>query len=298
MLGRSRPFRECVGALAAILYSFPPPSSPRVWSNRPHSLQIFHCGSCFRAWFKVIMFFIPTSPRCSFVIHALGQSPLTIFLLFSALCFLVSSYTIDNSCRNFRGYDISGYIQQAINEVQDMATYAFTGSFTENESAKHLMNSLFGTDPRRHAIVHGYFARFSVIHPDEDFYVMCDDQQVLWAPRDIYNIPPDPMGVWRDTVHSWTAQNSHFTPCDSSRKFGVSEKISLSYSMNRRYIYLCPILFDKPQGLSLAFYKDRDHLGECIDKFMILPVVLFHELLMMYTGNRKPFISLMTPYID
>ena len=234
------------------------------------------------------MFFIPTSPRSSFVIRALGQSPLTIFLLSSAWCFLVSSYTIDYSCRNFRGYDISAHIQQAINEVQEMAANAFTGSFTENESAKHLMNSLFGTDPRRHAIVHGYFARLSQIHPDEDFYIMCDDQSVIWQPQDIYYTPPDPMGVWKDTVYSWTARNSQFTPCDTSRKLGAPGRTAFSYSMNRRFIYLCPIIFDKPPGISLAFYKDRDNRGEWIDMFMVLPVVLFHELLMIYIGNRKP----------
>ena len=59
-----------------------------------------------------------------FAAHALGPFWLTIFLLSSRLCFLASSYTIDASCRNYKGHDISGDMQQAINEVHEMAINA------------------------------------------------------------------------------------------------------------------------------------------------------------------------------
>ena len=59
-----------------------------------------------------------------------------------------------------------------------MASNAFTACLTRDESTKHLLVSLFGTDQKGHATVVEYFAKFSSTSLTEEFVVNCDDQRV------------------------------------------------------------------------------------------------------------------------
>ena len=252
------------------------------------------------------MIFILKIVRSVFPEHALGQSWLTICLPALALCFLVSPYTIDDSCQNYKGNDITEDIEQAITEVREMARNAFfaghAASFKEGGSSNHLLVSLFGTDSKRHATVVDYFLKISTLSPAKNFVVICDDQGVQWEP-DTYQKYPDPLGIWIDHRHKWISGFSEFKPCDPARKSMVSPTpvntyVANAYTVKNRLIYLCPNILDKPIGRSLASYKDQELIGLQIDDYACLPVSLFHELLHIEIPSRKCFISLMTPYVD
>lgn len=107
----------------------------------------------------------------------LRQFLLPIFFL-ARLPILVKTYTIDNTCRNYNGQDISADIQKAIDEVQDMAGDAFAISLVEDESSNHLLDALFNTDRSRHDTVRNYFSTFNSFSPTQDFVVICDDAHV------------------------------------------------------------------------------------------------------------------------
>ena len=232
------------------------------------------------------MFFILPFLRSFSPVQALARYWLTTILLSSALCFfLVSSYTIDDSCRNYKGNDITGDIQRAINEVKDMATNAYSASSLEGERYTRLMTLLFGSWSKRHEVVAGWFGIFSALGPSDDFVIICDDLTVNWDPVDTYNPQPDPMGVWADHRHHWITGWSEYYPCDDTRKMG-SSKSPWAFTMLGRLIYLCPSILDKPTGRSVARYKDQILAGQWIDNYVCLPVILFHQLLCL--SRRKP----------
>ena len=238
------------------------------------------------------MFFIPTFLRRSFSLQALGQSSLTIFLLSSALCLLVSSHEIDESCKNYRGEDITGDIERAISEMKEMAYNAYIASKLEETGfaeakTTHLLDQLFGTDRRRHSTVVDLFLKIVTLSPIADFVIICDDQDVQWEP-DHYNQPPDPKGVWIHRRYRWIANFDNYTPCDPARKPSVSSGTIWAYTLLERLIYLCPEILDMDVGRSLAPYKDQELAGRYIDDYTSLPVVLFHELLHTKNFNRKP----------
>ncbi|CAL8577916.1 hypothetical protein XPA_003726 [Xanthoria parietina] len=172
--------------------------------------------------------------QTSFVPAAiLRQSSLRIILLISHLLIrCVNTYTIDNSCRNYNGNDISADIQKAIDEVQDMAAEADAISLTEDESTNHLLDVLFGTDRSRHNTVRGYFNTFSSFSPTQNFVVICNDQ-IVELQQDFTNNPPDPRGVWVDTVYGWVQHFDNFVPCDYTRKPGAQVSNFWSYSTPR-----------------------------------------------------------------
>ena len=232
------------------------------------------------------MFFILTILRSFFPVHAIGRCWLTIFLLSSMLCFfVVSSYMIDTSCQTYKGNDITEDIQRAINEVQDMASSAYIAGFAESESYTRLMTMLFGPSPAGHETVAEYFAAFSTLGANLDFVIICDDLAVYWE-RDTYHPSPDPMGVWVDHRYLWVAGYNNYHPCDSTRKIGAP-KFPWAFTINRRLIYLCPSILDKPQGRSVAPYKDLALPGQWIDALLCLPVILFQKLLHT-VSYRKP----------
>ena len=229
------------------------------------------------------MFLVQTFPRSSFSVHSLGLSSLTGYLLSFTLFFLVSSYTIDDSCQNYAGTNITGDIQQAINEVQEMAANAFTAILRGEERTNHLLVTLFGWDRRGHTMVADYFARIATFSPTEDFVVICDDQRVQ-REVDTYQETPDPLGVWIDHRYEWLLGFNEFKPCGRA---SISRVTSYAYSMFGRLIYLCPNVLDKPLGRSIAPYKDQLLTGLWIDDYICLPVVLFHEILHTHSFSRK-----------
>ena len=235
------------------------------------------------------MFFIPTFLRRSFGGYALGQSSLTLFLLSSALGFLVSSYTIDDSCRNYKrlGNDISEDIERAIQEARLLASQAYTEGVVRAPNAYSLLVSLFGTDQRKHKVVVQYFAPLALQGFATDFVVICNDQQVQLE-HDVYKNPPDPFGVWVDHRYSWAVPYDDFMPCDPARKPGAPSKYPYSYIINTRLIYLCPSILDNTGGRTLAPYKDQDHTGRFIDEFWLLPAVLLQCLIFCHYPNCKP----------
>lgn len=133
-LGLSGPQRESVEAHAAILFLHLL-HSLGFWLDRRHYPQIFHSDSCTLYSILIQTHHILRSDisRSPFPVRALYQSSLTIFLLSSALCFFVSSHAIaiDDSCKNYHGDDITADIEQAINEVKEMAHDAFVASSAE-----------------------------------------------------------------------------------------------------------------------------------------------------------------------
>lgn len=242
------------------------------------------------------MFVIPTFLKSCFPVHALAQSSLTILLLSSALYFLVSSYKIDDSCQNYKGNNIIEDVEKAFKEVEQMATNAFfmgieAGS-REGGSTNHLLVSLFGTDPQSHITVFNYFSRISTSSHTENLVVVCDDQGVQREPDTFRRT--NPLGVWVDRRHKWIVDFEKFAPCDPARKPGAPPVLFYAYSLNNLN-YLCPQILDMPIGRSIAPYKDQELIGERIDDYLCLPVVLFHELLHVLIG-RKLLIPLMTSY--
>ena len=228
-----------------------------------------------------MIFFPSFRPRSSFAAYyALSPSWLIIFLLLSSRLRFASSYTIDASCRNYKGHDISGDIQQALNEVNAMASNAVVRISRGDPSTIHLLESLFGRDPARYRTVSGYLARFSSRFRRRDFVVICDDLMVNIEPDPSTDGRPDPRGIWNDPIHGLHWTYDAYKPCDPLRKpgatLGFRKAASVVYF---RFIYLCPGLLDMPNGRSLAPYKDQLLAGKRIDDYTITPVALFHELL-------------------
>ena len=236
------------------------------------------------------MIFFPSFRRkSSFAAYALGPSWLTIFLLSSRLCFLASSYSIDASCRNYKGHDISGDMQQAINEIREMATNAVARISRGDPSTIHLLESLFGKDPARYRTVSGNMETLALSLSPSDFVIICDDLMVNIEPDLSTNPTPDPRGIWVDNIHKWHMPYDEYRPCNPLRKAvstaGVVSKIGAKVILDR-YIYLCPDTLDRPKGRSLAPYKDQVLAGKRIDDYVLTPSILFHELL--HTDPRVP----------
>ena len=241
------------------------------------------------------MFFIPNFLRRSFPGHALGQSSLALFLLLSALCFLVRSYTIDDSCRNYKtfGNDISEDIAGAIEEARLLAVQAHTADLpgsTRANNARNLLTSLFTYDRGRHDTVVSYFAGISQEGFTRDFVVICDDLHVEFELDSNQNPPnpPNTAAVFRDHRYGWAVPYNYFYPCDTARKPGSAYTAPFSYIIYNRLFYLCPSILDKSRGRSLAPYKDQVLIGQFLDEFILLPVVLLHDLLYIHWPNRKP----------
>ena len=228
------------------------------------------------------MIFFPSFCRKSlFAAHALGPSWLTVFLLSSRLCFLASSYTIDASCRNYKGHDISGDMQQALNEVHEMAINAVARISRGDPSTIHLLESLYGRDPARHRTISGQLALIARRFPTSDFVVICNDLMVNIEPDPSTDPKPDPRGIWVDQVHGWDVPYDRYRPCDPLRKPGsaAGDNIVAAKTALDRYIYLCPYALDLPKGRSLAPYKDRVLAGKFLDDYVLTPTILFHEFL-------------------
>ena len=235
------------------------------------------------------MVFIPTFPRNSFAVHALCPSLWTIFLLSSAMCFLVSSYTIDVSCRNYKGSDITGDIESAVAEMQEMINNAHASSLVPAQSIIDLLVSLFGPDHERQSMtLLGYFSTL-VESPVTglDYVIICGDQSVHWEP-DVYRNPPDPLGVWADHSHGWAAKFHEFIPCDPTDYYSATDSGIRSYIIKKRLIYLCPLVLDDPKGRSNQLHKNQDLAGEWIDDYMLLPVILLHAILNFRFDDCKP----------
>ena len=235
------------------------------------------------------MFFLPTFQRSFDLVHALRQFSLTVFLLPSILCFFASSYIIDDSCQHYKGNDITGDIEQAINEVRDMAHSAFVATLTEAPRVNNLLVTLFGPDRSRHDIVVEYFWRISrTLGPTTDFVLNCDDQRIKLE-EDKFQEPPDPLGVWIDHRYKWLTGFNNLDPCEpATRNLPPGQDFIYAYTMSERVIYLCSHVLDIHIGRSLASYKDADNTGLYIDDLLSLPVILFHELLHTRSFQRKP----------
>lgn len=202
------------------------------------------------------------------------------FLLSSALFILeVSSYAIDDSCRNYKGNDISGDVQQAINEVQDMARNAYIQITQKPQSRTistiHLLQVLFGMEPSRYPIVGRHLAALAHFYRTDDFIVLCGDSTVQLVPDEVNS---DPRGIWVDHVHDWWMPYDQYIPCDLARKPDVHIFRPNAFLIEEGLLFVCPDIFDSPKGRTLAPYKDQTMVGERIDDYILLPVILFHEL--------------------
>ena len=242
------------------------------------------------------MFFIPTFLRLSFSVQASGQSSLTIFLLSSALCLLVSSHTIDDSCKRYKGEDITGDIERAINEVKEMASNARLDVIHEEigygePRIKNLLDVLFSPDWWKRHLVYSVFDKVVARSPTADFVVICDDLDVRWLP-DTYSEIPNPRGIWLHQRYQWFMDFDDYDPCDPARKPGLHPPFRFNaFTAAGRLIYLCPIILDRAVGRSLAPFKDQELAGHYIEEFVCLPVVLLHELLHTEGFDRKPLSS-------
>lgn len=233
--------------------------------------------------------------KSSVAAYALGRFWLTIFLLSTTLCFLVNSYAIDDdSCRDYdgKGVDIRGEIQQAINEVQDMARNAFDKILSNNPSSStmNLMQSLFGMDPSRYSIVGNHFAAFAQFYENDDFVVVCGDLMVNLIPNTLAE-NSNPHAAWADNDHGWTMHYEDYSPCNSTRKPGQDYTIE-AFTILQRLIYVCPLVLDRPKGRTLAPYKDRILAGAYIDDYMLVPAILLHELYLTHIASPERKFSL------
>lgn len=225
------------------------------------------------------MIFVPTFLRIFDPVYGLRQFSLTVFLLPSILCFFASSYTIDDTCKDYKGNDITGDIEQAIVEVREMAHEAFVATLEEVPRVNNLLNTLFGTERSKQDVVVEYFWKLSRnLGPNLDFVVICDDQEIHLEEDKVHH-PPNPLGIWFDRRHDWHTAFESFVPCSPT---------NYAFTVDRHLIYLCPHILDLPIGRSIASYKDTDNMGHYIEDFLSLPLVLFHELLHTRSFQRKP----------
>ena len=171
-------------------------------------------------------------------------------------------------------------MQQAINEIHEIAINAVARISGGDASTIHLLESLFGRDPARYHTVSGYLASFTLNFPTSDFVVICDDLMVNIKPNPSTDLP-DPRGRWVDPVHAWHLPYDEYRPCNPLRKPGsaAGHEIKGACIIELRYIYLCPSILDLPKGRSLAPYKDQVLAGKWIHDYILTPVTLFHELL-------------------
>lgn len=139
-----------------------------------------------------------------------------------------------------------------------------------------------------------------------DMVFICGDLTVKLVPTEPGTPGSDPRGVWKDAVHQLKWDYERFTPCDPARDpLGRSPRL-FSYTVNQQYVYLCPEILDLPKGRSLERYKDRDLIGEWLETYVLLPVVMFNELFytklffpprkLIISFSRKSFISFTTSY--
>lgn len=222
-------------------------------------------------------------------VHVSDQFGWIVFLLSSTLNLLVNSYVIDGTCQHYgeTNSDITNDIQQAINEVQDMARNAYQRSLTRDASTIDLLRCLFGVDRETHPLVSLYFDALANPLDSHDFVVICDDLMMTLEPDN--SNPSDPRGMWKDYVHEWMAPYDKFFPCDPSRKPSAESRPILpkSYTINGRFIVICPVTLNNPKGRSLLPYKNQDLTGEFIDSFELLPAALFYELLRSRIVSRQ-----------
>lgn len=232
----------------------------------------------------------------SFTAHALGQSWLIVLLLPSTLLFtLLNSYTIDPSCFNYNGIDISADIRQAVKEVESLCIQAYVKIWQKDPDTIHLLNILFDTDPSMYDIISQRFAAFaSKPLNDEDIVVICGDSMVhLLNDISLPDVHPDPNGLWVDYEHSWWSHYGSYIPCEAARRPGT--RGVRGFTMRSKLIYLCPQTLDHPRGRSLEPYKDQILADEFIDdyNYILLPIILLHELLHTHFTRRKFLIRLL-----
>lgn len=138
------------------------------------------------------------------------------------------------SCRNYNGHDISGDMQQVIDEVQAMAIQCKRrNSPMESQALSTCYKDCSAWILRVYHTVHGYFASFTLCFPPPTFVVICDDPMVNLKPNFIRPIP-DPRGIWTDHVHEWIAHYDQYTPCDPLRKPGGLTKENAGFSIYQR----------------------------------------------------------------
>lgn len=228
-----------------------------------------------------IMFFSQTFLKSSFSVQAFGQFLLIMFLLSSVLCFLVNSYSVDNSCLDYKGRDIRPDIRQAVIEVDEMARNAVNVNYIADRKVVDLFTALFGGDIAQHWTVRNIFQLFANFVDVQDYTIVCGDQMVYLAPN-----KDGPHGMWVDLNHQWTMNYDDFNPCEPTRKPDGATEL-FSYTINQRFIYLCPAALDNPNGRFLAPYKDRIFTAQPIDDYYLVPTVLLCGLLHLPFADRK-----------
>lgn len=190
---------------------------------------------------------------------------------------------IDESCRDYKGNDISEDVQEAIDEARDMARNAYVEINTENRKAStvNLLRSLFGTDSSTYSTASLYFAAYPTFHPRNNIVVICGDSMIELIAPDALTAKENPHGEWRDNSHGFIMHYDDFVPCHTTHQLrnGDDEAIDIqAYTVLNRLIYLCPLILDDVDGRTLAPYRDEDLAGEWIDDFALLPLILLHEL--------------------
>lgn len=234
-------------------------------------------------------------PKCLLAARTRNQFNLHVCLLLATLWFfLINSFSIDHSCLNYNGNDISGDIIRALREIEAMCTNANEKCLQNDFTTLHLMNIMFSEDVSKHETVHQYFnafAGFSFAY--DNFVIICGDSMVnLVTYESVFGagtLSNHPNGIWTDRDHSWWERYDHFHPCDPARDpnlFGQDKK-QRAYAMNRILIYLCPLTLDDPKGRSLEVYKNQILTNELLEYYWLLPAVLFHELLHTDRLRRK-----------
>lgn len=206
----------------------------------------------------------------------------TLLLLSSTWNLVANSYFIDTSCSNYKGRNIGDDIQQAIEEVQAMATNALirVQQSEQTSSPITVVRNLFGTNNEHLYYVKTINSTFTA-YPvaDGDFGVMCNDLMVTLEDDFIKDVP-DPRGIWVDYDHGWELGFDKFRLCDATRKLGASYRSTIrSFTIKDNWIYLCPVLLDNRHGLTLAPYKDQVLIDEVLDSYLLVAVCLLHELL-------------------
>lgn len=159
-----------------------------------------------------------------------------------------------------------------------MARNAFAKGHQRNPITNRLMETLFGMDSSKYDIVTDYIVHLANFQSDDHFVVVCDDLMVHWVADTIPG--RNPQGTWLNVAHNWRIEIDNYVPCDPARESSApSASLKNAYTVDRRYIYICPSTLDNPRGRSISHYKNQNIIGDWIDHYMLLPGVLFHELL-------------------
>lgn len=143
-----------------------------------------------------------------------------------------------------------------------------------------LMKYMFGLNHLNHWNVRLHFEIMAGVKLRRGYVIACDDQMVHLEVD--MSDPLNTRIMYVDRAREWAVPQDLDKGCNS-----VNGPPILSYSIDNRYIYVCPLVLDNLKGRSLLPYRYQVLAGSWIEDYMLLPAVLFNALLSTQMTFRK-----------